>query len=261
MSGPSTKLVPCTPRRSQNVPAARGSPGRMGIGCDFWIPKPHEWVTIYIYTYIHIIFYSIYVEFGKWHMGMTTIFYHIISLIVMFAFFWFWMWKLGYLAQRWPVPMAFGPSWNTRVSNLMYVTLEMMAIINHPHTGTCFLSKSLPLREALFNTVFDSQKRTQQSSGLRNFWGNTTLHTSGSESTINPVQEILAVASPGNRVPGPMAPCFLDVKTTPRRPLATKGAQVPLCTLGVLASFFFRRNTKQVRNFVNESNKHQEIVL
>jgi hypothetical protein len=37
----------------------------------------------------------------------------------MFVFFWFWMWKLGYLAQRWPVPMAFGPSWNTRVSNLL----------------------------------------------------------------------------------------------------------------------------------------------
>jgi hypothetical protein len=72
-----------------------------------------------LYIYIHIIFYSIYVEFGIWHMGMTTIFYHIISLIVMFVFFWFWMWKLGYLAQRWPVPMAFGPSWNTRVSNLL----------------------------------------------------------------------------------------------------------------------------------------------
>jgi hypothetical protein len=30
---------------------------------------------------------------------------------------------------------------------------------------------------------------------------------------------------------------------------------------GCLGIIFFRRNTKQVRNFVNESNKHQEIVL
>ena len=165
------------------------------------------------------------------------------------------------LGPEMPVPMAFGPSWNTRVSNLMYVTLEMMAIINHPHTGTCFLSKSLPLREALFNTVFDSQKRTQQSSGLRNFWGNTTLHTSGSESTINPVQEILAVASPGNRVPGPMAPCFWMSKRHRDDHWQQRGPKFHFVLWVSWHHFFFRRNTKQVRNFVNESNKHQEIVL